>query len=69
MIIIKSNILMKPEELDYHHRRILNQRDEGVILLPAYFDVIAMPDEDVMVVRDLEGREYKIYDRQSTEGR
>lgn len=63
MIIIKSNILMKPEELDYHHRRILNQRDEGVILLPAYFDVIAMPDEDVIVVRDLEGREYKIYDR------
>lgn len=69
MIIIKSNILMKPEELDYHHRRILNQRDEGVILLPAYFDVIAMPDEDVVVVRDLEGREYKIYDRKSTEGR
>lgn len=59
MIIIKTNILMKPDELNYHYRRILNQRDEGIILLPPYFDVVCA-SEDENIVFDYEGRESRI---------
>ena len=59
MIIIKADIMMKAAEFMDHYNRILRQKEEGVILLPPYFDVVTV-SEDENIVFEFEERESKI---------
>lgn len=51
MIVIRATIPIKPDKLEEFRQGIIQQRAEGVIVLPPYFHVIRAPsDVDVRVV-------------------
>lgn len=48
MIIVKANLFMKAQDLDRMQKHILDQKKDGVIVLPAGFEVIVVDgDEDI----------------------
>ena len=45
VLVIKSNCLLRPEELSSIRTSLMCQKDEGVIVIPYGFDVIIVPDD------------------------
>lgn len=43
-LVIKCNVPLKPDKLNELYKTFINQTDNGVILLPPYCNVEAVPD-------------------------
>ena len=67
-IIIKSNILMHPNDEDALRKRILSQMQEGVVIIPEYCELV-YPEYKVIEqiraeIEQLSGNEYEVADYQ-----
>jgi len=49
-LIIKTNILMKAQEMDNLRRSVLKQAEEGVIILPPYCEVCSEPGDMTIAI-------------------
>lgn len=45
ILIIKVKSMMPPDQLNYLRSNILGQKESGVIVLPAFCDVLAVPED------------------------
>lgn len=59
ILVIKVNMFCKPKELNDIRRYILNQKENGVVVLPAYCEALVVPDDVKMQVEDFLGEAAK----------
>ena len=46
-IVVRTNIMLKPYDMDELRRRILKQAEDGVIVVPRYCEIL-YPDEKIL---------------------
>ena len=45
VLIIKSNVLLKKEQLEAYRKMFMEQKNDGVVLLPSMFEAQYIPDD------------------------
>lgn len=55
-LVIKTNMLLKEKELDSYYHAFVNMKAMGVVILPAGFEALYVPD-DVEVKMEAENKE------------
>lgn len=55
-LVVKTNMLLKEKELDDYYHAFINMKAMGVVLLPAGFEALYVPD-DVEVKMEAENKE------------
>lgn len=55
ILVIKVNMFCKPKELNDIRRYVLNQKENGVVVLPAYCEALVVPDDVKIQVEDFLG--------------
>lgn len=53
VLVIKCNSMVKPETLDDMRKTFIRQKEDGVIVLPAMYEAVVVPD-DIEIVMEAE---------------
>lgn len=54
VLVIKCNAVIKPEDLKKLREMFIKQKEEGVVVLPPYFDALIVPEDIEIRVEEVE---------------
>ena len=55
VLVIQANIIMKPDELEHFRKQFMKQKEEGVVMLPYFFDAVWADKEQIEAAEPEEG--------------